>query len=67
MITVDDVKKSYQEESQVKRYSDAVRMIGLWKSELLLFTQYFDKQHKILDIGCGAGRTTIGLAKKDIR
>jgi ubiquinone/menaquinone biosynthesis C-methylase UbiE len=64
MITIDDVKKNYQEESQVKRYSDAIRTIGLWKSELLLFTQYFDKQHKILDIGCGAGRTTIGLAKK---
>jgi hypothetical protein len=36
MITIDDVKKSYQEESQVKRYSDAVRMIDLWKSAFIL-------------------------------
>ena len=63
MISIDDVKNGYEKISQVKRYSEAARTIGLWGSEKIIFTNYFNKNQSILDIGCGAGRTTIGLAK----
>ena len=62
-------KDFYEDKDNVIRYSEAVDNVGLWNSEKIIFEKYISKNAKILDIGCGAGRTTINLYKngyKDI-
>lgn len=48
----------------VKHYIDSVNKIGLWNSEKEIFLQNVNETDRILDIGCGAGRTTFGLFQK---
>lgn len=41
---------------------------GLWKSEEILIKRFFAKKNsKVLDLGCGAGREAIPLAKQGFR
>lgn len=42
-------------------YERAVDRIGLWNSEAEVCKRYFTLDGTLLDIGCGAGRTTLGL------
>ena len=41
--------------------------IGLWKSERLLIDRYLPRDGAVLDIGCGAGRTTFGMYEAGYR
>ena len=55
------IRKSFTTEKTVSDYAKAVTEIGLWESEKIMIKKYFNPESRILDIGCGAGRTTIGL------
>lgn len=53
------IKHQYQ--SGIENYVLATEEIGLWVSEKAVIEQYFDLSDRILDLGCGTGRTTFGL------
>ena len=60
-VDTEFIRKSFITEKTVSDYTRAVKEIGLWKSEKMMIKKYFKPEDRILDIGCGAGRTTIGL------
>jgi len=60
-VDTDFIRKSFSTEKTVSDYTKAVKEIGLWESEKILIKKYFNPESRIIDIGCGAGRTTIGL------
>jgi len=62
-VDTDFIRKSFIAEKTVSDYAKAVMEIGLWESEKIMIKKYFNPESRILDIGCGAGRTTIGLYK----
>lgn len=51
----------YENDLLVSYYEYMTREMGLWNSEKYVFEQFVDKSSKILDLGCGNGRTTFGL------
>ena len=60
-VDMEFIRKSFTTEKTVSDYTRAVKEIGLWESEKMMIKKYFNPENRILDIGCGAGRTTIGL------
>ncbi|MFR6018314.1 MAG: class I SAM-dependent methyltransferase [Paraclostridium sordellii] len=56
-------KMIYENDSIVSYYNEITGKFGLFKSEEIIISKYLNKKDKILDIGCGAGRTTIGIYK----
>jgi ubiquinone/menaquinone biosynthesis C-methylase UbiE len=69
-MTMDKIEKgfiinSFHEAAPL--YADATKKIGLWQSEKYAFEKYFSQDDKILDIGCGTGRTTFSLYKQGFR
>lgn len=61
-ISGDTVRDDYNSINTVLHYTRAAHFIGLWKSELRLIEQYLpDKNSKLLEAGCGAGRVAVGL------
>jgi ubiquinone/menaquinone biosynthesis C-methylase UbiE len=56
-----NVIKEFSSEASLKEYGGVVHA-GLWDSEKILIKKYF-KKGKVLDLGCGTGRTTLPLKK----
>ena len=53
------VRHSYENSEVISRYTS----VGLWLSEENLLLEYVPDEGRILDMGCGAGRTTIPIAE----
>ena len=53
------VRRGYSRSWVVQKYS----VVGLWPSEDILCRAYWQPGMRILDLGCGAGRTTIPLVR----
>jgi len=50
-----------------KEYINAVSDVGLWNTEKKIFNKYINKEANILDIGCGAGRVSVGLYQDEYK
>ncbi len=61
MITKEKSIEMYENDLGLKKYINAIEEIQLWKSEKIIIEKYINHNAKILDLGCGAGRTTFGL------
>ena len=60
---IKEIRDYYNRQDCMKKYSEDVDGVKLWASEKHIIAKYIKKTDKILDIGCGAGRTTINLCK----
>lgn len=58
-INEEFIRRQYQ--SGVETYRMLTRELGLWESERAVFSQYLKHGYRILDLGCGTGRTTFAL------
>ena len=63
-IDTEFTKRTFNKDYMVNYYNDVVNKFGLFKSELLLIEKYFNVNDTVLDLGCGAGRVSIGLYNK---
>ena len=61
------VRESWEDANHVREYVAAVTDVGLWESEQMLLDRYLPRDGAILDIGCGAGRTTFGMREAGYR
>lgn len=57
----EEVRGFFNEPSTVRHYARAVANVGLWESERALCERRFGRGDRLLDLGCGAGRVSIGL------
>ncbi|WGI36412.1 class I SAM-dependent methyltransferase [Mesomycoplasma lagogenitalium] len=60
-------KKAFLDPKTVLDYSNATLNVKLWKSEEFLINKYVNKDAKILDLGCGSGRTTFALYEQNYK
>ncbi len=61
-ITGETVREDFNAINTVLHYTRAAHFIGLWKSELALIEKYLPERNaRLLEAGCGAGRVAVGL------
>ncbi len=60
-IDIGFVRDCFNTPGHAGKYAEHAKNLGLFRSERALVYKYFSKDDRILDIGCGAGRTTIPL------
>jgi ubiquinone/menaquinone biosynthesis C-methylase UbiE len=61
-ITGATVRDDFNAINTVLHYARAAHFIGLWKSERILIERHFpDRNARLLEAGCGAGRVAVGL------
>lgn len=58
-VNADFVIDQYR--SGIENYRTATKDLGLWASEHYVFEKYLSLGEPLLDVGCGAGRTTYAL------
>jgi SAM-dependent methyltransferase len=61
-ITAATVRADFNDPVAVVHYARAAHRLGLWTSERQLIERAFpDREARLLELGCGAGRVTLGL------
>jgi ubiquinone/menaquinone biosynthesis C-methylase UbiE len=58
------IARSYAVPDVVRHYAAAAAQLGLCEAERKTCTRYLATHDRVLDVGCGAGRTTIGLYRE---
>jgi SAM-dependent methyltransferase len=53
----------YSDSAVVTRLVESTKNVGLWRSEAALVERFFVPGGCVLDLGCGAGRAAIGMAR----
>jgi ubiquinone/menaquinone biosynthesis C-methylase UbiE len=61
------VQDYFMQEEVVNHYKESVSRVGLWISEKMILTRFFSVENNLLEIGCGAGRISIGLWELNFR
>ncbi len=66
-ISLEFARVSWEDSTHVEKYEEAVTTVGLWESERRLVRRAFPEDARLLDVGCGAGRTTFALLEEGYR
>ncbi len=66
-VSAVEVADYFGDASVVNEYAEAALWIGLWRSEKAIFQRIFAPHMRLLEVGCGAGRISIGLWKLGYR
>lgn len=66
-LRLEDNTAFFGQENVVEHYVRATAVVGLWRSEEIVFTRVFKKDDRIIDLGCGTGRISIGLTELGYR